>query len=520
MKAGFSAKLWGLALALGLLWVGLNMVRGVVQEREARRNEAQHSLANSLAQDQTLLGPVMVRSCTESWAEKVTRKDQDDASERTTLRWQKKAHTLRQAAHSVVLNGQLQGEARHRGLYRLNAYVAQATVQAQWAALEGLAPPAASESAQSSVNCQAPRLAFAVSDARGLRAVHLRVNGQALGVLPGSTLDATPQGFHAPLAEALWRAAASEAEPGSPSAPALKVELQIEWVGTASLSVAPVADQIEATWRSNWAHPSFGGHFLPHERQVSEQGFTAKWKLSALSSTAASSWARGQGLCKLSALAPEATAAGELDHSAGPAQGCVEAFSVTLLDPVNPYVLADRASKYGLLFVVLTFVGVGLLEVLKRLRVHPIQYLLVGAALALFFLLLISLAEHLAFAWAYAIASAACTLLLAVYGRFMLKGWRAGSAFGAALAALYAALYVVLHSEQTALLLGSLLLFAALAVVMLSTRNLDWYVLQHTAGTGPGPGVPSSPNTNPPPGFASSPGLAQAPTPPNGPPKS
>jgi inner membrane protein len=140
-------------------------------------------------------------------------------------------------------------------------------------------------------------------------------------------------------------------------------------------------------------------------------------------------------------------------------------------------VLSDRATKYGLLFVVLTFVAVGLVEVLRRLRVHPVQYLLVGSALTVFFLLLVSLSEHLPFSVSYLAASVACTSLLAYYGSHVLGGWRAGAVFGAALGVLYGALYVLLQLEQTALVLGSVLLFAVLAAVMVATRKLDWYGL-------------------------------------------
>ena len=114
---------------------------------------------------------------------------------------------------------------------------------------------------------------------------------------------------------------------------------------------------------------------------------------------------------------------------------------------------------------------------MRRLRVHPIQYLLVGAALATFFLLLVSLSEHVSFAIAYLTAAAACTLLLTFYGSFVLQGARAGAAFGAGVAALYAALYALLQLEQTALLLGSTLLFAVLAALMFVTRRIDWYAL-------------------------------------------
>ncbi len=162
---------------------------------------------------------------------------------------------------------------------------------------------------------------------------------------------------------------------------------------------------------------------------------------------------------------------------------------------MNPYVLSDRATKYGLLFIVLTFVGVAMVEVLHRLRVHPIQYLLVGTALALFFLLLVSLSEHLRFGLAYALAAGACTLLLVFYGASVLGGLRAGAAFAAAVALLHGALYLLLQLEQGALVLGSVLLFAVLAAVMAATRRIDWYALMAQWRTGalttsPGPAGP------------------------------
>jgi inner membrane protein len=155
----------------------------------------------------------------------------------------------------------------------------------------------------------------------------------------------------------------------------------------------------------------------------------------------------------------------------------VESFAVDFIDPVNAYSLADRATKYGVLFIGLTFLGVALTEVMRRARVHPVQYLLVGSALAIFFLLLVSLSEHMAFVWAYAGAAGACTALLAFYGAHVLGGWRMGLAFGAAIALLYAVLYQLLQQEQTALLLGSGLLFVVLAAVMVLTRRFDWYRL-------------------------------------------
>ncbi|HZV94253.1 MAG TPA: inner membrane CreD family protein, partial [Caldimonas sp.] len=182
--------------------------------------------------------------------------------------------------------------------------------------------------------------------------------------------------------------------------------------------------------------------------------------------------AAGAPAC-LSGDTPPASASSR-DNERG---GCIETFGVSFIDPVGIYALSDRATKYGLLFIALTFVAVGAVEVMRRVRVHPIQYLLVGCAIALFFLLLVSLAEHVAFAVAYLAASTACTVLLAFYGCFVLRGVRPGLLFGAGIGALYGVLYVLLQLEQTALLLGSVLLFVVLAALMVATRRIDWYAL-------------------------------------------
>lgn len=154
----------------------------------------------------------------------------------------------------------------------------------------------------------------------------------------------------------------------------------------------------------------------------------------------------------------------------------LDAMGVSLVDPVNPYLQADRASKYGLLFVLLTF-GFFMFELIKQLRIHPIQYGVVGLALAIFFLLLASLSEHIAFGMAYLAASAACIGLLGFHLAHVLRSRARGMGFAAMLAALYAALYGMLVSEDNALVLGSGLLFVLLTVVMVVTRKVDWYAL-------------------------------------------
>jgi len=153
----------------------------------------------------------------------------------------------------------------------------------------------------------------------------------------------------------------------------------------------------------------------------------------------------------------------------------MDAIGLSLVEPVDLYSKLDRASKYGLLFVLLTFVGFFMFETIRQLPIHPIQYLLVGLALAIFFLLLLGMSEHIAFGMSYLAASIACIGLLGFYLAHVLRSRARGVGFAVMLGSLYAALYGLLLSEDNALVLGSVLLFAILAAIMVATRKVDWY---------------------------------------------
>lgn len=459
MKFPLMSKAMALgAVTLGLMWA-LGTVQSLVQERQSRMEEAQNTVANSLASQQTLLGPVLARNCSETWiagySEAPERKPQVE-----TRTWQ-----LRQAPAHQQAQAQVKMVPRYKGLFKVNTYSTHVSLDARWGKLTELQPRALHP--QGTLTCGRVFLSVAVTDARGIQQALLQAQNKTLPVMPGSGLLQTPVGFQAELSDDVL----SQTDP-------LNVTVALDLSGTASLSMAPLADTHLVQISANWPHPNFGGRFLPTERQISEQGFQATWKVSALASTAQTHWQRGAGLCPvLSDKDPVVYQRPANSEGAGEHVPCIETFGVEFVDPVNPYVLNDRASKYGLLFIVLTLVGVGLVEALSRLRVHPVQYLLVGAALAVFFLLLLSLSEHLTFAWAYVAASAACTLLLTFYGSFVLRGAWAGMGFGAGVTCLFGTLYVLLQMEQTALVLGSVLIFLVLAGVMFATRKLDWYAL-------------------------------------------
>lgn len=443
LKHPLLAKLAALAAVGFLLLIGLTMISGVVHDRQRWRDEATRSVAQSLAHAQTLVGPLLHSACVESWEETVG----TGAERRTEER--RREFLLTAPPERLQVRSTALMEERARGLHKVNAYTLKAQFMAQWPDLAALRPESTVRGSR--LQCGAPILMLAVEDARGIRAAQLDVEGNAQSLKPGTFHPVYARGLHAALPEALRHREGTVA-----------ATLELELMGTERLAIVPLGGTTDVQMQSSWPHPSFAGRFLPAEREVTDSGFTARWRLSSLATTAQQDIARGRALC-------------EPSESGG--DRCADSFSVAFVDPVNPYSLSDRATKYGVLFIALTFVAVGLFELMQRLRVHPVQYLLVGCALCSFFLLLVSLSEHLPFGTSYAVAATACVLLLGYYASHMLGDrWR-GVPFGAGIALLYGLLYVLLQLEQTALVVGAIALFAVLAAVMVLTRKVDWYGL-------------------------------------------
>jgi inner membrane protein len=459
MRFPLLAKVGAIGLVMLLLVSVLARIDGLVSERRMRQAEAMQGVAQSLASAQTLLGPLLQRRCSEEWelveGEGKTRRSVTHRRE----------FTLTSAPQRLTVNSRASAEARYRGLFKVNGYAGATVISAQWPHLQAL--QAKPDNKGGRVQCAPATVLLALSDVRGIRSAQASIDGAPAQVLPGTGHGTYAQGLHAVLTETR----------SNQQDQALEVQLTLDLLGTARLSLVPAADEVHWSVQSDWPHPSFGGRFLPLSRTVSERGFSAQWAVSSLGSSAAIDVAsKALALCEVIDVAAQSgeDAATTVQSKPG---GCVDTMDVSFIDPVNPYSLTDRALKYALLFIVLTFAAVALTEVMARRRVHPIQYALVGLALALFYLLLISLSEHIAFERAYAAASAGCVALLGWYARHMLGGWRSGTWFGAGIALLYGLLWTLLRMEQWSLAIGSVVLFAMLAAVMALTRRIDWYGL-------------------------------------------
>ena len=426
-----SPLFWKVSTLLGcilLLLVPLFMVSNLISERESYRNDVEHSLRQSTSGPQKLVGPLIAIPVTE-----VFYKLEDEKKVEY-----KKSYLHFILPESLLVEGNQHVESRSIGIYDGQIWNTDLKIKAQFstekmAQLKG-----------ETMTLGQPFLVIGVGDARGIGTVKVaKINGEALSVEPGTGVYGTLAGIHIPLSD-------KALEPKT-----LALDMSFNLAGTGSFAVVPVGRNSEMTLSSNWPHPGFMGYYLPVKHQISESGFQANWQSSWFANNMQSWFAEGES----------------------PEWSSIPAFSVTVATPADQYQLTDRAIKYAILLIALTFMAFFVFETLTGLRLHPMQYLLVGLSLVLFYLVLLALSEHVGFTPAWIIASLVGAMMNGVYLQAVLKSWRRSGVFVLALLGLDVVMWFLLRSEDSALLLGAAVLAMALFAVMYLTRHLDWYSL-------------------------------------------
>lgn len=424
-----SALFWKVMTLLGcmlLLLIPLSMLSSLIDERSSYRDDVEQSLRQSTSGPQIITGPLIAIPITELTT--VMEDNKEVKKERRFIRYY--------LPENLSIVGKQIVEPRHIGIYEGQIWRTAITLDATFNRQQ--------LDSDTSGNAQigTPYVVLAVGDSRGIGKVgELDINGKSYPIEPGTNLPGVEQGLHAILPVERLKDEK------------LTLRFNLDLMGTKQLAVVPLGRNSQFSLTSNWPHPSFIGDFLPQQRTVTESGFTANWQSTWFANNLNTSFYDGQ----------------IMDVARLPA------FSVTVANPVDQYQLTDRAVKYAILLIGLTFMSFFLLETLTGLRVHPMQYLLVGLSLVMFYLVLLAVSEHIGFNGAWLLASLICAGINGFYLKAILNSWKTSLMFTTGLLTLDAVLWQLLQSEDSALLLGTGVLFVALSAIMMLTRHTDWY---------------------------------------------
>jgi inner membrane protein len=457
-------KLLSVALLLALLLIPTSMVESLISERASNRDSATEAISAQWGGAQLVLGPVLVLPYT--------------ALETNNGHTSEVTRYLSLLPDTLSSTGTLAPERRHRGIYEAVVYRAGLRVQGVFRAL----PLTDLGVAASAVRWPEAFVALGISDLKGIRSgLALRWDGQAKPFEPGLPTEAVlPYGSAPTLSTQVSEVRQDRAgysrgveTDDDPSRGAAANGLQalvpladeaaltqrhtfafdLDLNGSTGLLQAPLGRQTTLHLSAPWADPSFIGSFLPVQRTVNGQNFTADWKVFHLNRNYPQHWRSTE-------------ARPDVDAST---------FGVRLLVPVNEYLKTMRAAKYALLPLALTFLVFFFVEILNKLRIHPFQYLLVGLALVIFYVLLLALSEQMPFDAAYGLAGLTIVGLVTAYAAASFRQRQATLATAGVLAVVYGFVFVVLQLQDYALLVGSLGLVVVLAVVMFLSRNINWY---------------------------------------------
>ena len=440
-----------LFMAIPAMFIG-----AISYERSTAANEVTRKVSQRYGGEQTILGPILSVPYVSSLS---------DGTVQT-------GHYIIYPDKGIAEFGAVNVEAKTQSLYKVPVYSAEGILRATFED-----PLKKLEAAGVTLRRKDARFLLSLSDVRGLkRDIQLRgADGLSAQFEPaaeevqprpgtpavyGQNLDgsrvivktAVPGRQHDPL-PGFGQWLSVPAAPFLNKAGVVTVSAELHISGAQSLSIPPFAKSTEVNLASNWPDPGFKGEFTPTEREINDTGFTASWSMPYLSRGI-----RGQGRSK--------------DVMRGLTSNMVR---VKFVNSDNPYQTVNRALKYSVLFIGLVFLAYFLFEIIVGTPVHPAQYILIGLAQAIFYLLLLAFAERIGFVPAFAIASALTILVTAGYAGAVFGGrsyiWKAGSVFGI----VYGLLFVLMRLENFALMVGALASFTAIAATMYLTRDVDWY---------------------------------------------
>lgn len=413
-----------------LLMIPAAMVKGLIHEREYTQKNAIQEVSSKWAEAQTLQGPLI------SIPYYRYVKETDKEGKVKTIKIQEYIHIL---PNQLKINGEINPEKRLRGIYEIIVYNSNLTIEGSFDDFDfqelGIEPE--------NIAFNKAEFVLGINDLRGIeKQVSLEWNQTQIPFNPGvSSRDIVRSGINAAI----------DIDPKNENQYQFRLNLDLK--GSQLLYFTPVGKTTDIAIQSPWSNPSFNGAYLPDNRTVNEQGFSADWNVLHLNRNFPQIWTNR---------------AYSIDESA---------FGIDLLLPVDNYQKSYRTIQYAILFIGFTFLVFFFIEVLNKVFIHPIQYILVGIALIVFYSLLLATSEHLPFNLAFILSALATLLLIAGYVRAILKSAKLTWLIVGILLVLYGFIFVIIQLQDFALLIGSIGIFIILALVMYFSRKIDWYNL-------------------------------------------
>ncbi len=405
-----------------IMFIPTIFIQNLVQERAQRQKEVVTEVSDKWAAAQTVSGPFL----SVPYSETITGENNTPINVKTQVIV---------IPDKLTMNGEVYPEERPRSIYKVLLYKTglqfSGTFKPQWPA----------DINPANLDLAHAKLCFTLTDFKGIEdSVSATVNNQKLLLSPGLPLnDLGETGLSVPV------------DISAISTGEIPFELNAKLKGSEQLHFIPLSANSKYSLSSTIPNPSFDGNTLPSERTVKDSGFVAQWNFNAAN-----------------------LPFGEVIRS-GKLRVAPMAFGVTIVQPADQYNKTMRSVKYSILIIGLSFALFFIIEIMQKKPLHPVQYILVGLALVIFYTLLLSISEFILFDYAYLIAAAATVLLVTFYAKGHFENWRTASIFGISLTVLYAFVFVLIRLEDTALLVGSIGLFIILALVMYASRKIRWY---------------------------------------------
>lgn len=435
VKQSVMIRLITMGIIILLLLIPVSMVENLISERQSRQEEATAEVSAKWGEEQTLTG--MVLTVPYKTYARVTEGDNNAAA-----KWVESieyAHFLPEALH---IEGEITPEIRYRGIYEVIVYNSRMKISGsflnpnmeEWKMDTG------------TIMWDDAFLSLGLTDLRSIQEnISVDWNGKSCLFNPGvASHDVIESGIST-------RIPVVHADTGNTRYP---FSLSLNVNGSSGLHFVPLGKVTTVSLTSPWKTPSFSGAFLPDTRDITANGFSAHWEV-----------------LHLNRSYPQ--------QFRGAVEGVGESsFGVDLIVPVDEYQKSMRSAKYAIVFITLTFLVFFFIQVLNGVKIHPVQYIIVGLALCVFYTLLIALSEHIAFTYSYIIASVSIVGLITLYARSMFKNTTLTAITGLIISVLYLFIYVTIQLEDYALLIGSIGLFVVLAIIMYLSRKIDWYAVK------------------------------------------